>query len=93
MKEVAETYLSKPVKNEVVIVPLISMAPREQAAKDAEVVSGLKVLRIIKEPTAAATANGLVKKSVEEKNVLIFDLGGWYFRCLTAYHGRSNLRS
>ena len=52
---------------------------QRQATKDAGVISGMNVLRIINEPTAAAIAYGLDKKSVGEKNVLIFDLGGGTF--------------
>jgi len=78
MKEVAEAYLGKEVKNAVVTVPAYFNDSQRQATKDAGSISGLNVLRIINEPTAAAIAYGLDKKG-EEKNVLIFDLGGGTF--------------
>merc|ERR1712183_339170 len=78
MKEIAEAYLGKEVKNAVVTVPAYFNDGQRQATKDAGSISGLNVLRIINEPTAAAIAYGLDKKE-EEKNVLIFDLGGGTF--------------
>ena len=78
MKEVAEAYLGKEVKNAVVTVPAYFNDSQRQATKDAGSISGLNVLRIINEPTAAAIAYGLDKKG-DEKNVLIFDLGGGTF--------------
>ena len=78
MKETAEAYLGKEVKNAVVTVPAYFNDSQRQATKDAGAISGLNVLRIINEPTAAAIAYGLDKKG-EEKNVLIFDLGGGTF--------------
>ncbi|KAI5481423.1 heat shock 70kDa protein 1/8 [Pseudohyphozyma bogoriensis] len=79
MKETAEAYLGTTVTNAVVTVPAYFNDSQRQATKDAGVISGLNVLRIINEPTAAAIAYGLDKKSVGEKNVLIFDLGGGTF--------------
>ncbi|CAN4100951.1 unnamed protein product [Withania somnifera] len=81
MKEIAEAFLGSTVKNAVVTVPAYFNDSQRQATKDAGVISGLNVLRIINEPTAAAIAYGLDKKasSVGEKNVLIFDLGGGTF--------------
>ncbi|PKA61893.1 Heat shock cognate 70 kDa protein [Apostasia shenzhenica] len=82
MKEIAEAYLGKTVKNAVVTVPAYFNDSQRQATKDAGVIAGLNVMRIINEPTAAAIAYGLDKKaggSVGEKNVLIFDLGGGTF--------------
>lgn len=78
MKEIAEAYLGREVKNAVVTVPAYFNDSQRQATKDAGVISGLNVLRIINEPTAAAIAYGLDKKG-KEKNVLIFDLGGGTF--------------
>jgi len=78
MKEIAEAYLGKEVKNAVITVPAYFNDSQRQATKDAGSISGLNVLRIINEPTAAAIAYGLDKKE-EEKNVLIFDLGGGTF--------------
>merc|ERR1711966_16397 len=78
MKDVAEAYLGKEVNNAVVTVPAYFNDSQRQATKDAGSISGLNVLRIINEPTAAAIAYGLDKKG-DEKNVLIFDLGGGTF--------------
>ena len=79
MKETAEAYLGTTVTNAVITVPAYFNASQRQATKDAGVISGLNVLRIINEPTAAAIAYGLDKKTQGEKNVLIFDLGGGTF--------------
>merc|ERR1719443_1490415 len=78
MKEVAEAYLGKEVKYAVVTVPAYFNDAQRQATKDAGVIAGLEVLRIINEPTAAAIAYGMDKKS-GEKNVIVFDLGGGTF--------------
>jgi len=82
MKETAEAYLGHAVRDAVVTVPAYFNDSQRQATKDAGVISGLNVLRIINEPTAAAIAYGLDKKSGKssgETNVLIFDLGGGTF--------------
>jgi len=82
MKEIAESFLGKDVKNAVVTVPAYFNDSQRQATKDAGSISGLNILRIINEPTAAAIAYGLDKKasgSKAERNVLIFDLGGGTF--------------
>merc|ERR1711976_725065 len=79
MKEIAEVYLGKDVKNAVVTVPAYFNDSQRQATKDAGAIAGLNILRIINEPTAAAIAYGLDKKTKGEKNVLIFDLGGGTF--------------
>jgi len=83
MKETAEAYLGTTVKDAVVTVPAYFNDSQRQATKDAGVISGLNVLRIINEPTAAAIAYGLDKKNAsaagKENNVLIFDLGGGTF--------------
>ncbi|XP_045812928.1 heat shock 70 kDa protein [Trifolium pratense] len=81
MREVAEAFLGHPVKNAVVTVPAYFNDSQRQATKDAGAISGLNVLRIINEPTAAAIAYGLDKKASRkgEQNVLIFDLGGGTF--------------
>ena len=79
MKETAETYLSKPVKSAVITVPAYFNDSQRQATRDAGLIAGLNVLRIINEPTAAAIAYGLDKQSKGERNVLIFDLGGGTF--------------
>jgi L1 cell adhesion molecule like protein len=79
MKETAEAYLGGSVKDAVVTVPAYFNDSQRQATKDAGVIAGLNVLRIINEPTAAAIAYGLDKKAAGEQNVLIFDLGGGTF--------------
>jgi len=81
MKETAESYLGHEVRDAVVTVPAYFNDSQRQATKDAGVIAGLNVLRIINEPTAAAIAYGLDKKknSDGESNVLIFDLGGGTF--------------
>lgn len=78
MKEIAESYLGREVKNAVITVPAYFNDAQRQATKDAGTISGLNVLRIINEPTAAAIAYGLDKKS-GEKTILVFDLGGGTF--------------
>ncbi|KAI3814687.1 hypothetical protein L1987_14331 [Smallanthus sonchifolius] len=81
MKETAEAFLGQTIKNAVVTVPAYFNDSQRQATKDAGAISGLNVMRIINEPTAAAIAYGLDKKSSRkgEQNVLIFDLGGGTF--------------
>jgi heat shock protein 5 len=78
MKEVAEAYLGREVKYAVVTVPAYFNDAQRQATKDAGLIAGLDVLRIINEPTAAAIAYGMDKKS-GEKNIIVFDLGGGTF--------------
>merc|ERR1711978_209602 len=81
MKETAESYLGQEVKDAVVTVPAYFNDSQRQATKDAGVIAGLNIIRIINEPTAAAIAYGLDKKKSGDKeaNVLIFDLGGGTF--------------
>lgn len=80
MKEIAETKLGKKVEKAVITVPAYFNDNQRQATKDAGSISGLNVLRIINEPTAAAIAYGLgSNKSNKERNVLIYDLGGGTF--------------
>lgn len=79
MKETAESFLGKPVKDAVITVPAYFNDAQRQATKDAGVIAGLNVLRIINEPTAAAIAYGLDKNHKDEKSVLIYDLGGGTF--------------
>lgn len=82
MKETAEAYLGEKVSNAVVTVPAYFNDQQRQATKDAGVIAGLNVMRIINEPTAAAIAYGLDKQksgNKKEMNVLIFDLGGGTF--------------
>ncbi|XP_049417513.1 heat shock 70 kDa protein 1-like [Epinephelus fuscoguttatus] len=79
MKEIAESYLGQKVTNAVITVPAYFNDSQRQATKDAGVIAGLHVMRIINEPTAAAIAYGLDKSKSGERNVLIFDLGGGTF--------------
>merc|ERR1712232_1025715 len=78
MRATAETFLGKEIKNAVVTVPAYFNDAQRQATKDAGVISGMKVERIINEPTAAAIAYGL-DKTGGESNILVFDLGGGTF--------------
>ncbi|KAF0313898.1 Heat shock protein 70 B2 [Amphibalanus amphitrite] len=79
MKETAEAYLGTSIKDAVITVPAYFNDSQRQATKDAGMITGLNVIRIINEPTAAALAYGLDKKLSGEKNVLIYDLGGGTF--------------
>ena len=82
MKEIAEAYVGCPIMDAVITVPAYFNDSQRQATKDAGVIAGLNVMRIINEPTAAAIAYGLEKKSDcagQERNVLIYDLGGGTF--------------
>merc|ERR1719191_1524903 len=81
MKETAEAYLGTKVNDAVATVPAYFNDSQRQATKDAGAIAGLNVMRIINEPTAAAIAYGLDKKSnmASERNVVIFDLGGGSF--------------
>jgi endoplasmic reticulum chaperone BiP len=78
MKEIAESYLGKKVTHAVVTVPAYFNDQQRQATKDAGVISGLNILRIVNEPTAAAMAYGL-DKGKGEKKIIVFDLGGGTF--------------
>ena len=77
MKKIAETYLGTEVKDAVITVPAYFNDAQRQATKDAGRIAGLNVHRILNEPTAAAIAFGIDKKS--EKNILVYDLGGGTF--------------
>ena len=74
MKNIAEQYIGDTVTDAVITVPAYFNDSQRQATKDAGVIAGLNVLRIINEPTAAAIAYGLNNKTKSEQNVLIFDL-------------------
>lgn len=78
MKQTAEAFLGENVSNAVITVPAYFNDQQRQATKDAGQIAGLNVMRIINEPTAACLCYGLGEnnKSQEEKNILIFDLGG-----------------
>merc|ERR1712157_361097 len=77
MKETAESYLGSKVDNAVITVPAYFNDSQRQATKDAGQISGLNVLRVINEPTAAALAYGLDKD--EDKVIAVYDLGGGTF--------------
>lgn len=79
MKEIAEAYIGKEVKDAVITVPAYFGDSQRQATKDAGTIAGLNVLRIINEPTAAALAYGLTNESKKERKALIFDAGGGTF--------------
>jgi len=77
MKQIAETYLGHEVKNAVITVPAYFNDAQRQSTKDAGIIAGINVLRIINEPTAAAIAYGLDKMTdTTEKNIVVFDCGG-----------------
>jgi len=76
MRENAEAHLGSRVQDAVITVPSHFGDAQRQATKDAGTISGLNVLRIINEPTAAAIAYGLDRASSQERNVLVFDMGG-----------------
>lgn len=76
MKEIAEAYIGEKVTDAVITVPAYFNDSQRQATKDAGTIAGLNVLRIINEPTAAAIAYGLDKKSGKEQNIIIVDTGG-----------------
>ena len=78
MKKTAEDYLGQPVTEAIITVPAYFDDSQRQATKDAGEIAGLKVMRIINEPTAAALAYGL-DKSTKEQKIAVFDLGGGTF--------------
>jgi len=78
MKQIAENFLGREVKHAVITVPAYFNDSQRQSTKDAGIISGLQVLRIINEPTAAAIAYGLDKRD-KERNILVYDLGGGTF--------------
>ena len=81
MKETAETFLGHEVTSAIVTVPAYFNDAQRQATKDAGTIAGMKVERILNEPTAAAIAYGLDKHKAAgaEKNILVYDLGGGTF--------------
>jgi len=81
MRQTAEAHLGCEVKDAVITVPAYFNDSQRQATKDAGIIAGLNVLRIINEPTAAALAYGLDKKMTTEQNVIIFDCGGTLVTC------------
>ena len=102
MKETAESYLGQEIRDVVITVPAYFNDAQSQSTKDAGTIAGLNVLRIINEPTAAAMAYGLEKKTEGEKHILVFDCGGGTHDCsilsldegvyeVKATHGNSHL--
>ena len=79
MKNIAETYIGCSVTDAVITVPAYFNDSQRQATRDAGIIAGLNVLRIINEPTASAIAYGLNNKTDQEYNILVFDLGGGTF--------------
>lgn len=79
MKKTAESYLGENVTHAVVTVPAYFNDAQRRATEDAGRIAGLNVMRILNEPTAAALAYGLDKRSKDEQNILVFDLGGGTF--------------
>ncbi|MED6208181.1 hypothetical protein PIB30_042713 [Stylosanthes scabra] len=81
MREIAEAFLESPVRNAVITVPAYFNGSQRKATIDAGIIAGLNVMRIINEPTAAAIAYGLDKRSncASERNIFVFDLGGGTF--------------
>lgn len=78
MKAAAESYLGQSITRAVVTVPAFFNNAQRQATKDAGRIAGLEVERVINEPTAAAIAYGM-DRELDDKNVLVFDLGGGTF--------------
>ena len=76
LKKIAENYLGKEVKKAIVTVPAYFTDKQRSSTKDAGVIAGLDIIRIINEPTSSAIAYGLDKMNQEEKNIVIFDTGG-----------------
>eukprot|EP00095_Tigriopus_kingsejongensis_P002322 snap_masked-scaffold347_size200506-processed-gene-1.5 protein:Tk02322 transcript:snap_masked-scaffold347_size200506-processed-gene-1.5-mRNA-1 annotation:"78 kda glucose-regulated" len=79
MRQIAEDFLGTNVTHAVVTVPAYFNDAQRAATKDAGIIAGLNIIRIINEPTAAAIAYGFNDKSSGEKNILVFDLGGGTF--------------
>ncbi|QHO33442.1 hypothetical protein HN51_027136 [Arachis hypogaea] len=91
MREIAEAYLESPVCDAVITVPAYFNDSQRKATRDAGAIAGLNVMRIISEPTAAAIAYGLDKRSdcAGKRNIFIFDLGGGTFDvCLLTIKGK-----
>jgi molecular chaperone DnaK len=78
LKAAAEDYLGEPVEEAIITVPAYFTDPQRQATKDAGLIAGLKVSRILNEPTAAALAYGL-NKNARGQFVAVYDLGGGTF--------------
>ena len=76
MKETAEAFLHRPVKDAVITIPVYFSDSQRKAIKDTSLSAGLNVLRIVNAPTAAAIAYGWDNNTPEERNILAFDFGG-----------------
>lgn len=76
MKETAESYLGQTIEDAVITVPAYFNDAQRNATRDAGLIAGLNVKRILNEPTAAAMAYGLEKGDKDERNILVFDCGG-----------------
>jgi molecular chaperone DnaK (HSP70) len=87
MRNIAEVYLGKQIKNAVVTCPAYFNDAQRQATKDAGTIAGLNVVRVLNEPTAAAIAYGIDKKYKDERNIIVYDLGGGTFdvSCLSFF--------
>lgn len=81
MRQTASSYLGEDVTDAVITCPAYFGDAQRQATKDAAVIAGLNVLRIINEPTSAALAYGLDKKSNSEQHIVVFDCGGKQIAC------------
>ncbi|WDI79322.1 molecular chaperone DnaK [Candidatus Vidania fulgoroideae] len=79
MKKTAESYLGFEIGEAVITVPAYFNDSQRQATKDAGMIAGLKINRIVNEPTAAALAFGLDKNIEKEKKIVVYDLGGGTF--------------
>ena len=79
MKETAEMFLGEKVSHAVITVPAYFNDAQRQATKDAGMIAGLTVERVLNEPTAAAIAYGLDREKTKEETILVFDLGGGTF--------------
>ena len=88
MKKTAKACLGGDATQAVIVMPAYFNDSQRLATKDAGAIAGLDVLRIINEPTAAAIAYGIDKKTTGERNVLIFDLGGGTFNVSLLTRGR-----
>jgi molecular chaperone DnaK (HSP70) len=79
MKQIAEIYLGYEVSDAVITVPAYFNQAQKMATQDAGKIAGLNVLRIINEPTAASLAFDIENRTVDDRNILVFDFGGGTF--------------
>ena len=90
MKQIAEIYLGYEVKDAVITVPAYFNQAQKMATKDAGKIAGLNVLRIINEPTAASLAFDIENRTVDDRNILVFDFGGGTFDVTVLCIGNGN---